>query len=150
MKHIHLIFLSAVLISATSSTVFAYSLSPPNTNATLEGKLRFHPRQGQPITCEVTFGLKTKTAGHSVITSTKISHRKCSQIFAGGFPWTVTPSGPNTGIIHGMIFIGVGSGCGDTEEVFGDNGSGIFTFNMARGQCLSGTMTSSPPITIVP
>jgi hypothetical protein len=136
-----------MLASLAATTVSAYTFSPPNVSARLHGKLTFTPNEGantKPFKCTVTFDLKTKTGE---ITAYKFPRGNCEVRFEG-LPWYSDITGVNSG--H-FSFQGFGSGNGNCVAdmaQFQDNGSGIFTF--PAGQCLSGSLTSSPPVTIVP
>jgi hypothetical protein len=64
------------------------------------------------------------------------------------FPWTVNILTQNSGDFGGGTFESSYGVCTTGGTAFQDNGSGIWT--LSAGQCLSGTMTSDPPVTIVP
>jgi hypothetical protein len=62
-------------------------------------------------------------------------------------PWSVGIVNANSGIIESDGYSGNGD-CVQRLNTFQVNGSGIWT--LPPGQCLSGTLKSDPPTTIVP
>jgi hypothetical protein len=151
MKTLPSLLLSVALIAATATAASAFSLSPPDTRAMLKGTLTLYPGGGQPFKCKVTLRLRTKD-GAGAIESVKLdTSAGCEGLRFAGLPWFVGLNNANSGQFGSgdMGFFGGGGNCSEGGENFQDNASGIWTLP-AGGQCFSGTLTSNPPVTIVP
>ena len=146
MKSLARLLLAITMVSATANVASAYHLSPPNSRATLKGILTFYPSGGQNFKCKVTMHLNTKGFIKLAEVDTPGS---CQAVGFGGLPWGVGILSPNTGQFGHVSFVGGGGSCSEGVEMFQDNASGIWTLP-ANGQCLSGTLVSTPPVTIVP
>jgi hypothetical protein len=134
----------AALALATANTASAYSWSADKTSVKLRGTLTLTPNEGgQPFKCLVVMDLKTK---RSIITAVKFP-KNCNARFTG-LPWNVDILTENSGGFAGGTFVSGNGDCVTGSTEFTDSGSGIWT--LASGQCLSGTLTSNPPVTIVP
>jgi len=139
------------LALATATGASAYHFSPVRAAVHLHGKLTFTPNEGngQPFTCSVTLDLKTKPlkTGPSIIKAVKFPHGDCQGVEFDGFPWGVQILNANSGAFGGGSYASADGICVTDETHFQDNGSGIWTLPV--GGCLSGTLTSNPPTTIV-
>jgi hypothetical protein len=139
----------AALATAIATTASAYSLSPPDTASSLRGRLTFYPDGHKPIKCTVTFHLRTR----GFIKSAQVDSDGpgCPGLFFVGLPWNVAVGTPDTGQLGVFIFIVPGIGnCSQSIVPFQDNASGIWTLPVEGGSCVSGVLTSNPPVTIVP
>ena len=143
MKTLPVLFMAATL--ATANAASAYHLNPPVASVHLHGKMTFTPNEGgSPFTCTVTMDLKTK---RSKIGTVKFPQGSCNVAFFD-LPWSVGILNANSGIIEVSGFSSSNGNCVQNWNTFQDNGSGIWT--LPAGQCLSGTLRSNPPTTIVP
>jgi hypothetical protein len=141
--------LMALASFGAASTASAYSLSPPDTAARLRGSLTFTPDEGsgiQPFKCKVTLHLQTKGLIKAITMDD--SAPVCKGVGFLGLPWEVVVTGANSGVIGTVRFGSSDGDCIQGGNAFQDNASGVWT--LAPGPCLSGTLTSTPPITIVP
>ncbi len=148
MRTLPSLLLSVALISATATVASAYSLSPPDISARLKGMVTFNPNEGsntKPFTCKITLDLKTEKGK---IESVKINTGVCEGVSFQNLPWTVFNLNANSGKFGIVSYISGDGNCEQSGVQFQDNASGIWT--LPAGQCLSGTLTSTPPVTIVP
>jgi hypothetical protein len=146
MKTLPALLLATALALSTANTASAYSWSSDKTSVKLRGTLTFTPNEGsnpKPFKCLVVMDLKTK---RSLITAVKFPKSNCA-LFSD-LPWNARILNQNSGGFTGGSFESSDGNCVTGSTEFTDNGSGIFT--LPAGQCLSGTMTSKPPVTIVP
>ncbi len=148
MKTLSRLLLAVALTGLTANTALAYQLSPPGISAKLRGTLTFYSRGGQqPFKCKVTFDLKTK----GIIKAASVdTPGGCNALFFGAFPWFIGVGTANTGQFGPFDFSGGGGTCNQGIVPFQVNSSGIWTLPQIGGSCIAGTMTSSPPVTIVP
>jgi hypothetical protein len=134
------------VISATNAS--AYSLSPPDTTARLRGNLTFTPNNGsgtQPFTCKITLYLQTK----GVIKGVAIDGPgNCNFVLFEELPWRIVITDSNAGVFGEVKYSSNLGNCSQFTEDFQVNSSGVWT--LAPGQCMSGTLTSHPAVTIVP
>ena len=146
MKPPYKLLLVIALTFSTVTTASAYHLSPLNSRAILKGILTFYPNNGRTFRCKVTMRLKTK----GVITSAAlVTPGNCSALSFGELPWAVGILNANSGQFGHVDFTGGGGTCIENVAQFQDNASGMWTLP-ANGQCFSGTLVSTPPVTIVP
>jgi len=147
MKTLASLLLSVALISATATSASAYSFSPPDAAIRLTGTLTFTHSEGsgQPFTCKVVLDLKTKS---NEIKAVKFPDGDCEGVSFVGLPWNVGISNANSGQFGQVIFESNEGNCIETVNQFQDNASGVWT--LPAGGCLSGTLKSTPPVTIVP
>jgi hypothetical protein len=139
--------LATALALAAATNASAYHFSPPDVSAHLHGKLTFTPNEGanpQPFTCLITFDLKTKIPS---IKAVKFIKGDCVGVTFQDMPFLVDITGANSGVFGGGGFTSSFGNCVGEETQFQDNKSGIWT--LPAGQCISGTLTSNPPTTIV-
>ena len=88
--------------------------------------------------------LKTKGA----ITGIEFPDGDCEGLHFIDMPWLTSFTGAHSGTF-GPIGFGSGDGSCQTDgNQFQDNKRGVWT--LPAGQCLSGTLKSQPPVTIVP
>jgi hypothetical protein len=149
MKTLLSVLMAATAILGAATSVTAYSFSPSDTSVRLRGTLTFYPGGQSPFSCKVVFRLRTKGSG-GVIRSIDVNTPSCNGIAFGSLPWNTGPSTATSGVIENVNFSGPGSEqCHNTFETFQDDASGIWTI-ADDGHCISGTLRSTPPVTIVP
>jgi hypothetical protein len=132
-----------------SQPALAYTLSPPKTTSTLTGTLGFVTSGGGvAFRCDVRFTLRT----HGPIKAGEISNAVvkgptyCKSVGFVTTPWEVEVLNAKGGGIDGTGW-SVGFESCSSGTAFTDNADGVWSFGPG---CLSGTMISNPPITIVP
>ncbi len=148
MKTLPGLLLATALALAAATDASAYHFSPPDVSAHLHGRLTFTPDEGansQPFTCRITFDLKTKIPA---IKAVKFIKGDCEGVRFQDMPFLVAINDANSGVIGGGGFSSDAGNCVGSETSFQDNKSGIWTLG-GPGQCLSVTLTSYPPVTIV-
>jgi hypothetical protein len=140
--------LTGAIIAGIPAMAAAYTLSPPDITAKLHGNLTFNPFEGsnpQPFRCKITLNLHTK----GWIRAVKVDGPgNCGLLSFQDLPWQVVVTGSNSGVFGTVSFSSSHGNCVQNNIQFQDNSSGVFT--LSPGQCLSGTLTSTPPVTIVP
>jgi hypothetical protein len=143
-----LLCIAATLASMISTAAAAYHFSPPDASVKLRGELTFTPNENgnTPFKCSVIFDLKTKTNNIKAVKFPR-GEGKCVGLHFTALPWSVAIQDANSGQIGGGTFISGNGNCGQTYEIFQVNQSGIWTLPSG---CVSGTLTSRPPTTIVP
>ena len=148
MKALSRLLLAVTLTGVTANTALAYHLSPPGISAKLRGPLTFYAEGGnKPFKCKVTIDLKTK----GVIRAAKVdSAGGCGLLRFGSLPWVPAILSANTGSWGPFSYTSVNGDCSQGVVPFQVNSSGIWTLPQIGGGCIAGTMTSSPPVTIVP
>jgi hypothetical protein len=135
------------LVSLTATDASAYKLSPPDASVHLHGQMTFTPNEGgTPFTCLVTLDLKTKTGEIKAVKFPK-GVANCEGVNFQGMPWYINILNANSGYFSFQSFISDDGNCVGDGNRFEVTKSGVWTF--LTGQCLSGTLTSSPPTTIV-
>jgi hypothetical protein len=148
MKTLSALMLATALALATASTASAYSWQADKTSVKLRGILTFTPNEGskqKPFKCLVVLDLKTK---RTEITAVKFPKGDCEGVGFDDIPWRVNILTQNSGNIGGGSFASGDGVCVTIVTHFQDNGSGTWTLPV--GGCIAGTMTSTPPVTIVP
>ena len=146
MKTLPALLLATALALATANTASAYSWSSSKTSVKLRGTLTFTPNEGgKPFKCLVVMDLKTK---RTEITAVKFPKGDCEGVGFSDIPWRVNILTQNSGHIAGGSYSSGDGICNTIITQFQDNGSGIWTLPI--GGCIGGTMTSKPPVTIVP
>jgi hypothetical protein len=147
MKTFARLLLATTLACATATAASAYHLSPPDISARLRGTLTFTPDEGgsKPFHCKVTLYLKTKGI---IKAATVDSPGGCHGLIFGNLPWFVGVNSATSGEF-GIVDFTSSAGTGIQDSVqFQDNSSGVWS--LPPGQIMSGTLTSRPPVTIVP
>jgi hypothetical protein len=142
----------AVLLGA--GTASAGKLVPLHTKSNLRGTLRFFPLNGgHTFKCQVDFVLLTGKGGGNntqgkqpeIESATGLN---CSQLFAfEGLPWRAGPDGGGATTVSVFPFgwaVQGGPSCNEDQE-FSVNKKGIWT---ATSGCVTGSLTSTPPVTI--
>jgi hypothetical protein len=131
----------------------AFKLSPPSTSFTASGPTSLSAG-GATLACTSTFTGHTTAAGVGKITGFSASGQAgCSSIVAT-LPWTAKAV-TATAIVFSRVAVAIPGlvTCGPGRVRSHDNASGAVTFNatLNPGNCtVSGTVQSSPVITIVP
>jgi len=146
MKNPVRLLLVIAMVSTAAPAAFAYQLSPPNITSQLKGRLTFTPNEGgTPFKCKITMILKTKGFIKSVIVD---GPGGCGLLEFQGLPWHFNFANANSGNFGSTGFTDASGNCHQNSEQFQDNSSGVWT--LTTGQCMSGTLTSHPPVTIAP
>jgi len=149
MQTLSRLLLCVALASATANAASAYSFSPPHILAKLKGTLTFTPNEGgQPFTCQVTMYLKTKS-GEAIpeIRTVRLSGADCAAVAFLGLPWGVSIADAKSGQIGFRGFDSSAGDCAGEALFYQDDRRGVWT--LPAGGCLSGTLRSHPPVTIV-
>jgi hypothetical protein len=108
--------------------------------------MTFTPNEGStPFTCSVTLDLRTK---NGKIKAVNINKGVCEGIHFQGLPWYFDILDANSGQFSFTGFISDHGDCIGMANKVQVTQSGVWTF--LTGQCLSGTLTSNPPTTIMP
>lgn len=149
-----LVTLAAVgLISVGfASSASALTFSPAGTKFTATGMTSL-TKNGVTVPCTAKFKYKTTTNGKKVkVTSATFSDASgtCAAITATNFPWIGTPTSMTTADIAGAAVTSPLGNCGPgTVPVTVSGGNLTFNGILNPGMCMvSGTLVSSPPITI--
>ena len=153
---------SIIAIAALSAATFglatqadAFKLSPPSTNFTAQGTTTLTSPGFPPLTCTSTFSGKTTATGRGKITGfSAVGDPGCNLITAA-LPWGARAiSATKIKFTNVSVSIAAfGIQCGPGTVVAHDNANGQVTFNatLQPGNCMvSGTVQSTPAITIVP
>ncbi len=136
-----------------SQPVFAYQLSPPQIKSILTGRLQFVNSGQPPFSCRVTIVLRTREGSQSHYPEiAKVGVHglggDCGNLsFAQDPPWQVQVTGPMGGVIFGGSWVDGGSSCARQNNGFSIDKMGRWTIQPG---CLSGTLTSDPPVTVAP
>jgi hypothetical protein len=140
--------MATALALAAATDASAYKLSPPDASVHLHGMMTFTPNEGgKPFTCLVTLDLKTKNGEIKAVKFPR-GVANCEGINFQLLPWYIDIFNANSGQFSFTGFISDDGDCIGMANKFQVNQSGVWTF--LTGQCLSGTLTSNPPTTIVP
>ncbi len=153
---------SIIAIAALAATTLsfatqadAFKLSPPRTHFTASGPTSL-TANGVTLACTSTFTGVTTRKGTGKITAFAASGQTgCTSVVGSNFPWSVKAINATTVKISNVQvgIPGFGINCGPGSVNANDNGSGAISFNttLNPGACMvSGTVQSTPPITIVP
>ncbi|WP_394827377.1 hypothetical protein [Pendulispora albinea] len=147
-----MIALAAGATLDTEDTDAAFRLTPVSTNFTATGSTTL--KQGSmTLPCTAHFSGATDAAGGGAVTGANFSGGSiCSSLGARGFPWTITADSLTQVTIRNVTVASLAGTCGpSTVTATYDSAAGTLTFNDAQlsGGCsVSGTLTTSPPITI--
>jgi hypothetical protein len=142
--------LAALPFAFSAGSASAYQLSPPGIVSHLTGRLLLNPPAGAPFECHVHWKLKTQNGRGKpgkIVAATVVSNKACQAAFVL-LPWTIEVNDPDDGTILGGSFLNAEGGCTSGSFGFSLNSSGIWA--IPAGGCVSGTLTSNPPVTIVP
>ena len=150
MLRLYLAVTVAALACAATSAATAYSLNPPDINAHLRGTVILHPNGFPTFKCKITMFLSTRQVITGVITSVKLDPGyQCNGLSFVSPPWGITLFNTTSGQFgpFGINRPGYGE-CHQNALQFQVNGSGVWSF--PPGQCMTGSLDSHPPVTIVP
>jgi hypothetical protein len=139
--------LAALPLALLAGPASAYQLSPPKTLSHLTGRLLFSPEGGTPFECHVNWNLKTRQRFGQIV-GVKQKDNSCINVVFVDLPWSIEVNNANGGQIDGGRFVGGNGSCSLNAVIFSVNSSGVWT--IPTGGCVSGTLTSNPPVTIVP
>jgi hypothetical protein len=147
MKTLPGLLMATALALAAATDASAYKLSPPDASVHLHGMMTFTPNEGgKPFTCPVTLDLKTKNGEIKAVKFPK-GVFNCEGINFQYLPWYIDILSANSGQFSFRSFGSDNGDCIGMANKFQVTKSGVWTF--LTGQCLSGTLTSNPPTTIV-
>jgi hypothetical protein len=138
--------------TAFAASASSYVLSPPDITARLRGMVTLHPSSGAPFKCKLEMVLKTRAAvgSEGEITSVKGTSQgpQCDHdVEFPDLPWFIGIASASTGQFGPFLYFG-SSICTQETIQFQVNSSGLWTF--PAGQCMTGSIQSYPPVTIVP
>ena len=138
---------TALTACLMGQSALGYTLAPPKTTSTLTGTLLF-AAGGESYSCNVRFILKTHERKPAAISAAYVKGKSSCQfaMFNPSPPWQVIPVNATGGGIEGGGWFDGAKACG-ANTGFQINSNGLWT--MTPG-CISGTMTATPPVTIVP
>ncbi len=153
---------SIIAIAALSVATFglateasAFKFSPPSTSFTASGPTSL-TANGITLACTSTFTGSTNARGKGKVTGFSASGGLgCTSVVGSNFPWKAKAISATTAKFTGVQvgIPGLGINCGPGSVTATDNGSGAITFNatLNPGNCMvSGTVQTTPPVTIVP
>jgi hypothetical protein len=139
------------LLSAESAIAFP-KFVPLQTRSDLRGTLKFYPDDGShPFKCKVRIVLFTGKGNQGLKGKRpevdKAAGVDCSPFFSfGSLPWTAVPGDDDvTAQLLRFAWNVEGSETCSQTQVFSVNKSGVWT---ATSGCVTGSLTSNPPITI--
>jgi hypothetical protein len=143
------------LASAGSASAQVYEWSPQKTATRLTGTLTFIPTDdnGPQFQCKVVLNFRTGNVKRGAdalpeIISATTKGKGCETVQFLDLPWDVGATTPGTGTITRFGWSAATEGCEDLDGAgFLSMPDGTWTF---VGACLEGTLTSNPPVTIVP
>ncbi|MBA3810912.1 MAG: activator of alkane oxidation [Caulobacteraceae bacterium] len=150
-----IVAIAAIAALGLAGQASAFSLSPKNTNFTASGPTSL-TANGITLACTSTFTGKTNKKGTGKITGfSAVGQPGCTSVVGSNFPWNAKATSATnikfTNVQVGIPSFGINCGPGTVNST--DNASGQVTFNatLNPGNCqVSGTVQSSPAITIVP
>jgi hypothetical protein len=151
-KTLATIGLAGIVAIGAPLSASAFSFSPPDSYGKLKGKLTLFPDDGAPFACKVVMrvftgkGTSINQLPKIISARTTATAGNCHAIIFNGFPWLMGASSLTTGGFGPLTFTGFGN-CSAPTTTFSDN-AGVWT--IPTGGCIAGTLTSTPPITIVP
>ncbi|WP_394834960.1 hypothetical protein LVJ94_51520 [Pendulispora rubella] len=130
-----------------------FRLTPASTNFTASGSMTL--KKGLvTLNCTATFTGATDAAGAGKVTAATFSGGSlCSGLKSAGFPWAVVPSSTTQATVQNVTVNTSLGACGPSNLAAAynnTNGSLTFTNAALSGGCsVSGTLTTSPRITVV-
>ena len=144
---------AAAALFAMADPAEAFHFSPVATGFTASGTIGL--AQGSVgYTCTMTAKGRTGKKGRAKINSVRLSgtDAHCSGTSATGLPWRVKATGPGGGTMSNVGFTGAVGTCGPSATGIQVSGSGAWSFDdlLAPSCIFSGSLNTSPPITIVP
>jgi hypothetical protein len=143
------------LACAGSANAQSYEWSPQKTATRLTGTITFLPTlgNGASFQCKLVLNFRTGNVKRGadalpVIRSATVKGRGCESVKLSGLPWYVGADGPASASFSRF---GWENGVESCEMVDGApfvaNSDGTWTFNSS--ECINGSLTSSPPVSIV-
>jgi hypothetical protein len=154
-SHIPCVAVAALILSAqTICAAAAPAFLPLHTTSHLRGTLQFHPSGGQPFKCKADFLFETRDG---ILRHVNNSPNVKSAVAPGCpgvlsfdlLPWLVEPFEDGVTAQWVSFAWGTQSGlmCGESFQPFSVSKSGVWTATIG---CVTGSLTSDPPITIQP
>lgn len=147
--------LLALIGTCLAGPTAAYQFSPPNTGSHLTGVLQFLNGDGKKeFKCRVDFHLHVRQSpniSRVIMYRLNLASGGCPPTvrFDGTLPWPTAALDSNTAqVAAGGWSNGSETTCSGGSIFFTVDANGAWTVLPSR--CLSGTLLSDPPITIVP
>ena len=140
---------------ASSASAAGYKFSPPSTKFTGAGTTSA-TTQGVTIACNANLKGNDSASGVGKVMSGSFSNgggtngADCPFVTFSNTPWKMKATGPTTATVYGVDFSSpVGSCTGNLPITLS---GGVITFNSPLGACtqVSGTLTTTPTLSIVP
>jgi hypothetical protein len=137
-----------------ANSASAFKLSPPSTKFKASGSTSL-TKSGVTVPCTANFVGKTSAKGTGKITGASFTGSStCTAIQATGLPWQAKAISATTANINNVsVNAGPLGTCGPSTVPVQISGSGAITFNnvvLTGGCSVSGTVQSTPAVTIVP
>lgn len=140
---------------ASSASAAGYKFSPPSTKFTGTG-MTSATTQGITIACNASLKGNDNANGVGKVTSGSFSNgggqngADCPFVTFSGTPWKMKATGPTTATVYGVDFSSPVGSCSGNLPITVQNG--VISFNSPLGNCsqVSGTLTTSPTLSIVP
>jgi hypothetical protein len=141
-------------LAGLAASASAYSLSPPHTKFQLNGKVLINTdgQHGQGR-CSSKWSGRTGGQLEGEIRTFKFVGDKhgCNILYPQAVPARIVVTGPSTVSVSIGWFYQNDGECNPTPLNITVSSEGIWSFNGPIGRCnISGTLTSTPPVTIVP
>ena len=155
MRFLQIGVVGAILSLGAVNTVSAYSLSPTQTKFTLTGPAGILIGiQFQMCTITMT-GMIPRKAKNSMIESVSVTGQNCASFVGANLPWALRAKTATTAQISSCGYTDSDNVCGPYTIHPTVNSNGVWTMHAKSegtgGVCnFSASLTSTPPITIVP
>lgn len=143
---------SAVSLAVGIAPASAYKLSPPNTSFTGTGKTSA-TKNGITLACKAKFDGNVDANGIGHITGGSFTGELgCTSVGLGGLPWTTKAKSATKAVISNVSFTSPIGNCGPGNVAIKVVDGQISFKNVALdGGCtISGKITTTPPVSIVP
>lgn len=149
-----IMFAIAALSAASlglASQANAYKFSPPSTSFTGKGKTSA-TKNGVTLACSANLSGATDANGNGKVTGGSFSGAfGCSAVTFANLPWPMTATGKTTGTVTGVTFNSPIGNCGpDTLNITLKRGKIKFNQTIAGGCAVTGSLTTTPTLSIVP
>lgn len=154
MKAYKTICLAALATFGLSTAAAAQTVTPVSTNFTASGPTSL-TSGGTRLNCTSTFRGTTSADGRTAsITSASLAGFGCGLVSATNLPWTVTAQSTTAITVSGVAVNVPFATCGPSNlSAAYNNATGQMTFAnapLAPNCSVTGTLTTSPTLTIVP
>jgi len=155
MKPLSAIALAALASVALAGPAAAFSFTPKSTSFTAAGPLTI-AKPGGAIHCSVNAKGAVDSFGKAKLTSLIFTggDAACFNTAAQSLPWPALATAAGKGKITHVVLIGAFTGtCGPGVVHIAVSGAGVWSFAnqaLSGGCILTGHLSTSPPITVVP